>query len=104
MGLNVISTNFSVKELGFLSSHSQNCKLLSFPINWLCNYDSELVGLSNDSLTIYQGHHGDINASKSSIILPSTAFIEKNSFYSNIFGMVQKTKKILFNAGNSRDD
>lgn len=104
MGLNVISTNFSVEELGFLSLRSQNCKLLSFPVNWLYNYDSVVVGLSNDSLTIYQGHHGDINASQSSIILPSTAFIEKNSLYSNIFGMVQKTKKILFNAGNSRDD
>jgi NADH-quinone oxidoreductase subunit G len=55
-------------------------------------------------LKVYQGHHGDINASISNLILPTTAFIEKNSTYSNVLGIVQKTKKALFSPGNSRDD
>jgi NADH-quinone oxidoreductase subunit G len=57
-----------------------------------------------NTFKIYQGHHGDIGSSISNLILPTTAFIEKNSTYSNIFGFVQKTKKALFSPGNARDD
>jgi NADH dehydrogenase/NADH:ubiquinone oxidoreductase subunit G len=67
------------------------------------NFDKK-VSTNTPSFQIYQGHHGDTNASNSNLILPSTAFIEKNSFYSNSLGVVQKTKKILFSPGNSRDD
>jgi NADH dehydrogenase/NADH:ubiquinone oxidoreductase subunit G len=55
-------------------------------------------------LKVYQGHHGDISATLSNVVLPSTSFIEKNSLYGNILGMVQKTKKVLFSVGDSRDD
>jgi NADH dehydrogenase (ubiquinone) Fe-S protein 1 len=55
-------------------------------------------------LRVYQGHHGDINSFRANLILPTTAFIEKNSTYSNVLGMVQKTKRALFSVGSSRDD
>ncbi len=105
-GLNIVSNDssyFALKEFNLSSIHSQNGNLLSFPINFILNFDK--VDLSNPSaFQIYQGHHGDINAIVSDLILPSTSFIEKNTFYSNSLGVVQKTKKILFNPGNSRDD
>jgi NADH dehydrogenase (ubiquinone) Fe-S protein 1 len=104
-GFGVIPLNssfFSVGEMGLTGNHTQNYSLINHPIEWLYNYD--LVNTSKNSFKIYQGHHGDVGASISDIVLPSTAFIEKNSFYSNVFGMVQKTKKVLFSVGDSRDD
>lgn len=105
-GLNIVSNDssyFALREFNLLSNHSQNSNLLNSPINYILNFDK--VGLINHSaFQVYQGHHGDINAINSNLILPSTSFIEKNTFYSNSLAIVQKTKKILFNPGNSRDD
>ena len=105
-GLNIVSNNssyFSAKEFSLCSVHSQNSRLLNFPVNFVLNFDKECLKHSS-GFCIYQGHHGDINAFNSNLILPSTSFIEKNSFYANSLAMVQKTKKVLFSPGNSRDD
>lgn len=105
-GLNIVSNDssyFALREFNISSTHSQNSNLLNFSINFILNFDK--VALINPSaFQIYQGHHGDINAINSNLILPSTSFIEKNTFYSNSLAIVQKTKKVLFNPGNSRDD
>ena len=104
-GLCVVSTKtsfYSTNELSFLNIHNQNSFLLNYSVDWLYNYDSSIL-LAN-SYKIYQGHHGDTNALLSNIVLPSSSFIEKNSFYMNMFGIVQKTKKVLPSVGNSRDD
>jgi len=104
-GFGVIPHNSSfssVREISFFGNHTQNYSLVSHPVEWLYNYD--VANTSENSFKIYQGHHGDIGASISDVVLPSTSFIEKTSFYSNIFGMVQKTKKVLFSVGDSRDD
>jgi NADH dehydrogenase (ubiquinone) Fe-S protein 1 len=104
-GFGVLPTNssfFSIQEVGFSGNHVQNSSLIDYPIEWLYNYDTVLN--SKASLRIYQGHHGDVSAVSSNIVLPSTSFIEKSSLYSNVLGMVQKTKKVLFNVGDSRDD
>lgn len=97
------SSYFSVKEFNLSSVHSQNSHLLNFPVSFVLNFDKECLKHSS-SFFIYQGHHGDINAFNSNLIFPSTSFIEKNSFYANSLAMVQKTKKVLFSPGNSRDD
>jgi len=105
-GLNVVSNDcsyFSAKEFSLSSPHAQNRQLLNFPINFILNFDKAVTSGSS-AFQIYQGHHGDVNAACSNLVLPSTSFIEKSSFYSNSLGVVQKTKKILFSPGNSRDD
>lgn len=102
-GFNIASTKssfFAVEELSFLGNNNQNINMLGAP-TWLFNYDSTF---KKEAFTVYQGHHGDLNAVSADIILPSSSFIEKNSFYANMWGVVQKTKKILFNVGESRDD
>lgn len=105
-GLNIISNDssyFSIKEFNLFTPHAQNSQLLNFPINFVLNFDKTVIS-SLQAFQIYQGHHGDVNAACSNLILPSTSFIEKSSFYSNSLGIVQKTKKVLFSPGNSRDD
>lgn len=101
-GYNVLSSQssyFSINELGLRGSNT--FKNLNYSFSWLFNYDGDV---SSVGYKVYQGHHGDKNISGSSLVLPSTSFIEKSSFYSNMWGMVQKTKKVLFSVGNSRDD
>lgn len=80
----------------------QNHNLFCFPFDFILNFDRNLV--SSGGFKVYQGHHGDLNASTSNVILPATSFVEKSSFYANSSAVVQKTKKALFSPGNSRDD
>jgi hypothetical protein len=109
-GLNVVPTStsfFSFSELALSSTtnYFRNSNILNSGVDFFFNFDELGANYTNsNSLKVYQGHHGDINAFNSHLILPTTSFIEKNSTYSNVFGMVQKTKKALFNPGNSRDD
>lgn len=61
---------------------------------------------NNLNFFIYQGHHNmKNNLSKNfNILLPTVTFLEKNNFYLNFFGLVQKTKIILFPPKKSRSD
>ncbi len=105
-GLNIVSNDssyFTLREFNLSSIHAQNSDLLNFPINFILNFDKTTL-VKSSAFQVYQGHHGDVNAINSNLILPSTSFIEKNTFYSNTLAVVQKTKKVLFNPGNSRDD
>lgn len=105
-GLNIVSNDssyFTLREFSLSSIHAQNSDLLNFPINFILNFDKTTL-IKSSAFQVYQGHHGDVNAINSNLILPSTSFIEKNTFYSNTLAVVQKTKRVLFNPGNSRDD
>jgi len=59
---------------------------------------------SEDSFVIYQGHHGDVNASKADIILPGAAFTEKGGLYMNAEGRPAKVDRVLASPGESRED
>lgn len=56
------------------------------------------------AFTIYQGHHGDIGAKSADVILPSTAYTEKNGTYTNVFHRVQHTKAVIQHGRLARDD
>lgn len=108
-GLNIFSLNntsfYVLNEIGALDLKSNIDFNWPFGIDYFFNYNSFNKFTNFDSnFKIYQGHHGDLGASLSNLILPSTSFIEKNTHYVNIWGVLQKTKKVLFNVGNSRDD
>jgi NADH dehydrogenase (ubiquinone) Fe-S protein 1 len=106
-GLNIVplsTSEFSFSELA-LGANAVDSSNNLHGIDFFFNFDKIKTFYKNsNSFKVYQGHHGDINASISNLILPTTAFIEKNSTYSNVLGIVQKTKKALFSPGNSRDD
>jgi NADH-quinone oxidoreductase subunit G len=57
-----------------------------------------------DAFIIYQGHHGDIGASKADVILPGSAFSEKNATYVNMEGVAQQTKQALISPGEAKED
>ena len=57
-----------------------------------------------DAFVIYQGHHGDRGASRANVILPGTAFSEKNGTFVNTEGRVQRTNAACNPVGEARED
>ena len=53
---------------------------------------------------IYQGHHGDRGAAVADVILPGSAYTEKNATYVNTEGRIQETTKALFPPGEAWED
>ncbi|CAL8344766.1 unnamed protein product [Boreogadus saida] len=60
--------------------------------------------LAEDSLIIYQGHHGDAGAPTADIILPGAAYTEKCSTYVNTEGRAQQTRVAVTAPGAARED
>jgi len=57
-----------------------------------------------DAFVIYQGHHGDAGAHRADVILPGSAYTEKNATYVNTEGRVQRTRRAIFPPGEARED
>ncbi len=72
---------------------------------YLLNYDGEDVDkISKKAFVIYQGHHGDKGAHRADIILPATAYTEKDALYVNTEGRVQLGKRAVFPVGEAKED
>jgi NADH-quinone oxidoreductase subunit G len=56
------------------------------------------------SLKVYIGHHGDKGAHAADIILPASAYSEKDGTYVNTEGRVQFAEKAVFAPGEARED
>ena len=56
------------------------------------------------TFTIYQGHHGDHGAMRADVVLPGSAYTEKDGIYLNTEGRVQYAKKAAFPPGEARED
>ena len=56
------------------------------------------------AFVIYQGHHGDAGANRADVILPGSAYTEKNGTYVNTEGRVQLGRLAVFPPGEARED
>lgn len=56
------------------------------------------------AFVIYIGHHGDKIANNADVILPSSAYTEKDAIYVNLEGRPQKSKRALFAPGEAKED
>jgi NADH-quinone oxidoreductase subunit G len=73
-------------------------------IVWLLGADEvDMSGLGK-TFIIYQGHHGDKGAHRADVILPGSAYTEKNATYVNTEGRVQQALKATFAPGEARED
>lgn len=59
---------------------------------------------NNNCLVIYQGHHGDKGAHVADIILPGSAYTEKDASYVNLEGRVQRTYTSVKAPGDAKLD
>ena len=57
-----------------------------------------------NTFVIYIGSHGDNGADIADIILPATAYSEKNALYTNLEGRIQATKRAVFAPGEAKED
>ncbi len=57
-----------------------------------------------DAFVVYQGHHGDIGASRADVVLPGTAYTEKNAIYVNTEGRPQYAYQAAFPLGEAKED
>jgi NADH-quinone oxidoreductase subunit G len=56
------------------------------------------------AFVIYQGHHGDVLAGRADIILPGSAYTEKNAIFVNTEGRPQQARQALFPPGEAKED
>ncbi|MBN9543261.1 MAG: NADH-quinone oxidoreductase subunit G [Alphaproteobacteria bacterium] len=87
-------------DLGFVPENGMNAyqmieaaKSGDIKVLYLLGADEfALSGISDKCKIIYQGHHGDNGAKHSHVVLPGSAYTEKNAIYLNMEGRVQQTK------------
>ncbi len=56
------------------------------------------------TFVIYVGTHGDQGAHVADVIIPAAAYSEKEAFYINLEGRVQKTSRAVFAPGEAKED
>ena len=64
----------------------------------------DLTFKKKNEFIIYIGTHGDKGAEMSDLILPGSAYTEKEAHYSNLEGKLQKTYKASFPPGQAKED
>ena len=60
--------------------------------------------MTKNSFVIYQGHHGGYGSKNADIILPGSAFTEKNATFINLEGRLQQTFKSCNSPGEAKED
>lgn len=77
----------------------------SIKLAFLLGVDDDIdFDLMQDTFKVYIGSNGDIGAHNADIILPASAFSEKEVTYINCEGRAQKTTRALFAPDGSRED
>jgi len=97
-------------ELGFVGSLSSSEILNKAEKNEIkmvilagVDDDLDFAKLAN-SFVVYIGSHGDQGAHIADVILPATAYSEKDALYVNLEGRIQKTNHAIFALGKARED
>ena len=91
-------SNFNLDKI----YQSSDKKELDF-IYLLAADEIETKKLQN-SFVVYQGHHGGYGSKFADVILPGSAYTEKNATYVNLEGRVQRTFKTCNPPGDAKED
>ncbi|KAL5721895.1 hypothetical protein ACHQM5_005480 [Ranunculus cassubicifolius] len=105
-GLNVLLLNAAqgaALELGLIPETENSIESAKF-LYLMGADDVNLDKLPNDAFVVYQGHHGDRSVYRANVILPASAFSEKEGTYENTEGCVQQTLPAVPTVGDARDD
>lgn len=105
-GLNVLLLNAAqaaALDLGLVPESTNSIESAKF-VYLMGADDVNLDKLPNDAFVVYQGHHGDRGVYRANIILPASAFSEKEGTYVNTEGCTQQTLPAVPTVGDARDD
>jgi NADH-quinone oxidoreductase subunit G len=96
-------------DIGFLPGES--CKATSqmlrdgVEVLWLQGADElDVAAIGAKTFVIYQGHHGDAGAARADVILPGSAYTEKDGTYVSTEGRVQSGFLAVKAPGDARED
>ncbi|XP_057807223.1 NADH dehydrogenase [ubiquinone] iron-sulfur protein 1, mitochondrial [Salvia miltiorrhiza] len=105
-GLNVLLLNAAqaaALDLGLVAESEKSIESAKF-IYLMGADDVNLDKTPDDAFVVYQGHHGDRGVYRANVILPASAFTEKEGTYANTEGCAQTTVPAVPTVGDSRDD
>lgn len=80
------------------------CKSAEIEVLYLLGADEIDMNALGDTFVIYQGHHGDKGAHRADVILPGSAYTEKNATYVNTEGRVQRAYLAVYPPGEAKED
>lgn len=88
-------------DLGFVPGTSaENAP----PAKLVYSLGAEEFEAPDGAFVVYQGHHGDVGASKADVILPGAAYTEKTGTYVNTEGRAQLAFASMGPIGQARED
>nr|YP_008475376.1 NADH dehydrogenase subunit 11 [Achlya hypogyna]AGS55456.1 NADH dehydrogenase subunit 11 [Achlya hypogyna] len=105
---NILHTQSSY--LNFLEIFNKKYNFENIKSNFFYLYNTDFIKtIKNDifnenNFIIYQGHHFNLDAQKSNIVLPGLTFLEKEGIYLNTEGFIQKNNKILKLKSSQKSD
>ncbi|KAK4480081.1 hypothetical protein RD792_013138 [Penstemon davidsonii] len=105
-GLNVLLLNAAQSaalDLGLVPESEKSIESAKF-LYLMGADDLNLEKLPEDAFVVYQGHHGDRGVYRANVILPASAFSEKEGTYANTEGCAQTTVPAVPTVGDARDD
>ncbi|KAJ4837958.1 hypothetical protein Tsubulata_015676 [Turnera subulata] len=105
-GFNVLLLNAAqaaALDLGLVPESSESIETAKF-VYLMGADDINLDKIPNDAFVVYQGHHGDRSVYRANVILPASAFSEKEGTYENTEGCPQQTLPAVPTVGDARDD
>ncbi|KAI9473661.1 MAG: G subunit of NADH dehydrogenase [Benjaminiella poitrasii] len=106
-GVNILqraASRTAAYEIGFVPTSTEAA---STPTKFLYLLNADEISPSDiprDAFVVYQGHHGDIGAQYADVILPGSAFTEKNATYVNAEGRTQLTRAGVNPPAAARED
>ena len=111
--LNILVQNASTVgaiDLGFYNIDNKNnfiffdkLKNNEFKLLYLVGSDNLEIKKNNEFI-IYQGSHGDKNASIADVILPGAAYTEQNGLFENLEGRIQECRKASYPINEALED
>ncbi|CAI0567999.1 unnamed protein product [Linum tenue] len=105
-GFNVLLLNAAqaaALDLGLVPQSTDGIKSAKF-VYLMGADDVNLDEIPKDAFVVYQGHHGDKSVYRANVILPASAFSEKEGTYENTEGCSQQTLAAVPTVGDARDD
>ncbi|CAN1765523.1 NADH dehydrogenase [ubiquinone] iron-sulfur protein 1, mitochondrial [Linum perenne] len=105
-GYNVLLLNAAqaaALDLGLVPESSKSIESAKF-VYLMGADDVDLEKIPKDAFVVYQGHHGDKSVYRANVILPASAFSEKEGTYENTEGCSQQTLPAVPTVGDARDD
>lgn len=105
-GLNVLllyAAQAAALDLGLVPRSEKSLESAKF-VYLMGADDVNLDKIPADAFVVYQGHHGDKSVYRANVILPASAFSEKEGTYENTEGCTQQTLPAVPTVGDARDD